>query len=314
MVEDRGEYSVLIIGCGNIAGGYDKEDIAGPDILTHAKAFNAHPGFDLVGCVDMSPGIARDFADTWQVDRAYDSLDQALTDRDFDIISICSVTSSHEAYLRQVLTSEAKLIFCEKPITDSLVTAREMAALYNARMVVNYLRRFDPGIRQLASEIDRGVYGTFVSGKATYNKGLFNNGSHMTDLLNMLVGPVHAVAGMGVIYDFWPDDPTLSAGLETAQKTPVEMIGSDVRQGMVFDLNLIFDGARITLTEFGHSLTICLNDGPEKKTSTDLNRGMLNAVTNIHDHLTTGAALYSTADNGLAALEVCEEIRRLAGL
>ncbi|PCJ42404.1 MAG: hypothetical protein COA81_05470 [Alphaproteobacteria bacterium] len=306
-------FSTLIIGCGAIAGGYDAADVSGPNILAHAKAFNTHDGFDLVACVDRDSRIARDFADLWQVDRAYDDLEDALNDREYDIISVCTSTPSHEAILRRVQRTSAKLILCEKPITDNIVTAREMAALYGGRMAVNYLRRFDPVIRRLAAAIRAGQYGSFLSAKAIYNKGLYNNGSHMTDLLHMLNGPLRVIEAGAVTHDYWPDDPTLSARLESQSKAPITLTGTDVRHGMTFDLGLEFEQAEISLTDYSQTLTIRTAAGVEN-IEADLNRGMYNAVVNIHDHLVKGTPLYSTAENAVSALEVCHEIRRLAGL
>ncbi|MBL4893974.1 MAG: Gfo/Idh/MocA family oxidoreductase [Emcibacter sp.] len=307
-------FSVLVIGCGAIAGGYDADDPTGPNILTHAKAFKTHTAFDLAGCVDLNLKAAQDFAVLWDVDRAYDSLDQALADRNFDIISLCTSTASHDSILRQLQACDVKLILCEKPITDRLDTAREIAALYKDRMAVNYLRRFDPKIRQLARHIKDGIYGKLLSGKAIYNKGLYNNGSHMTDLIHMLAGPVQAIEGGNEISDFWPDDPTLSARLETKTGAVIEMIGTDVRDGMTFDLSLEFETAQIALTDFSHKLTIHPKEGAKQTITTDLNRGMYHVASNIYDHLTGGAALCSTPENAVPALETCADIRKLAGL
>ncbi len=307
-------FSLLIIGCGAIAGGYDQEDIEGPNILTHAKAFKSHAGFDLAGCLDADLKTAQDFADIWGVEAAYESLEQAMRDRNFDIVSICTPASSHELYLRQLQNYNVRFIFCEKPIADNLKTAREMAAFYPDNMAVNYIRRFDPEIRQLAKDIQDNKYGGFISGKAHYNKGLYNNGSHMTDLIHMLLGPVMVKATSGIIYDFWPDDPTISAKLETKNSGPIDLIGSDMRTGMIFDLELIFDQAIISLTDFSQTLAIKPQNGPKKITKTVQNREMFNAVSNIYDHLTQGAALQSKARNGLLALETCDDIRRMAGL
>lgn len=307
-------FSVLIIGCGAIAGGYDAEDIPGPNILTHAKAFNTHQGFDLVGCLDVDQATAQSFADTWQVNKAYASLEQALSECDFDIISICTSTPSHESYLRQLNNYDMKLIFCEKPITDNLSSAREMSGLYKDNMTVNYLRRFDPEIRQLSSNINRGEYGRFISGKAKYNKGLYNNGSHMTDLLHMLFGSLKVKAAGEINHDYWPDDPTLSARLETDSGAQIGLIGSNVRNGMIFDLELVFEQAQISLTDFSNTINIRPKDRPGRQIKTSLKLDMLHAVSNIYDHLTLGTKLCSNAENALLALETCGTIRKMAGL
>jgi len=308
------KFSVLIIGCGAIAGGYDAEDIEGPNILTHAKAFKLHDGFNLAGCLDTDLKIAQDFADSWGVEKAYKNLEEAMADRNFDIISICTSTPGHVPYLRQLQKYNVRFVFCEKPIADDLQAAREMAALYPDNMAVNYIRRFDPKIRRLARGIQDKKYGSLLSGEARYTKGLYNNGSHMADLIGMLLGKITVKASDAIIYDFWPDDPTISATLEVACGGQIDLIGSDVAAGMVFDLELMFDQAIIRLTDFSQALAIKPVNGPETIFRTTPNREMLDAVSNIYDHLTEGAELQSKAVNGLSALETCEDIRRMAGI
>jgi len=310
----RQGFSTLIIGCGAIAGGYDEGDIAGPDIQTHAKAFQHHDGFNLTGCIDQDHARAQEFARIWQVDQVYESLDQALADRNFDVISVCTSTPGHEKILRKLHSAIPKLVFCEKPLTDRIATARDMAALYQGGMAVNYLRRFDPDIRRLARRIADGEYGDLLSAEACYNKGLYNNGSHMTDLIQMLTGPLKVTAAGTITGDFWIEDPTISARLESRSGAPVELTGSDVRNGMVFDLDLTFDQARIGLTDFSNRITIRTQDGGEQSFTCDLDRGMLNALSNIHDYLTTGTELFSTGENAVQALEICADIRKMSGL
>ena len=43
--------SVLIVGCGDMAGGYDEARECA-EILTHAGAYAHHPGFAVAACVD----------------------------------------------------------------------------------------------------------------------------------------------------------------------------------------------------------------------------------------------------------------------
>jgi len=59
-------YKVLIIGCGNMAGGYDliQPDDALP--LGHAKAFVKHGGFALSACVDPDAAKLAAFQHRWK--------------------------------------------------------------------------------------------------------------------------------------------------------------------------------------------------------------------------------------------------------
>ncbi len=136
----------------------------------------------------------------------------------------------------------------------------------------------------------------------------------MTDLLHMLLGSLLVKEAGRIIHDFWPGDPTVSAELTTASGAAIDMTGTDMRQGMTFDLTLEFEQARIILDDFSRRLIIKPSDGLEMTVETGLNRAMLHAVSNIYDHLTGGATLYSTGENALSALKVCAEIRKKAGL
>jgi len=307
-------FSVLIIGCGAIAGGYDAENMQSPDILTHAKAFQTHPGFEMVACVDPDGDKAQEFSGKWAIPKHYTMLSEALRAQKYDIISICSPTASHEACLREIESHGAKLVFCEKPITGDISSARLMVQRFRHKMVVNYLRRWDPALISLAGEIASGKYGKLISAQAHYNKGLYNNGSHMIDLLGMFFGDLTVVSAGRPVYDFWPDDASLDARLLTKEGQPIEFVGGDVREGMRFDLYLRFEKAKISLEKFSDHIRMEFADGHIETRKSSLSRGMYQAVSNIYDHLVKDEKLLSTQENGLKAMEVCADIRIKAGL
>ena len=55
---------VLIIGLGNIAGGYNEKSETSAS-LTHAKAIKKNDFFSLEGCVDPDKERLADFSDFW---------------------------------------------------------------------------------------------------------------------------------------------------------------------------------------------------------------------------------------------------------
>jgi predicted dehydrogenase len=65
----------------------------------------------------------------------------------------------------------------------------------NILPAVNYSRRFDFDISKLKADIQAGLCGQLRSIVGYYNKGVLNNGLHMIDLLNLLVGPMALVKG-----------------------------------------------------------------------------------------------------------------------
>ena len=185
--------NVLIVGCGNIAGGYDADKRDGGRPLTHAGAYRSHGGFRLLTCVDPDGEKRSSFASRWGVEEAVASLD-AVTGRAgrYDVVSICSPTAAHADDVASAIALRPALIFCEKPITPRYETSQELVgqcAAAGIQMAVNHTRRWDPEVIRLRSELASEQWGPVRSISAVYSKGILNNGSHMVDLLNYLVGP-----------------------------------------------------------------------------------------------------------------------------
>lgn len=317
--------SVLIIGCGQIAGGYDegKEDAV---IRTHAKAFQRHGGFRLAACVD--PDIERRlaFQTRWGVERTHADLAE-LDGQAFDVVVLCSPPEVHAPQLERLLTMEVGVVFCEKPLTANLTASRRLVRAFadQCRMLgVNYLRRWDPSMGVLRERIRAGELGALLSASLTYTKGVFANGSHGVDLLHFLLdGRLSPLAVHRVVEDYLPDDPTLDAALAAPNGAIVHLRAGDRRAYTVFELELAFENAAISLGDSGFRLLERkveddarfdgyrkLGDGEWRPTG--LGSAMLLAASDLHRAVTSGADLPSTGETALMAQEVCAELVALA--
>jgi len=237
-------YKVLIIGCGNIAGGLDISRARHLPPLTHAGAYTQHGGFSLVGCVDPDVNQRRAFARRWGVERHFSK----LTDLDFprgtiDVISICSPTASHYEHLVRALDLHPRVIFCEKPLTTDVATTLQLVKDCSALgtvLIVNYSRRWDPSIADVIDQLKRGEWGIVRSIVGHYNKGILNNGSHMIDLLLRLVGPLELVATTSPRFDFAESDPTVAALLTAANgSVPVYLNPAHARDFSYFEIEIV---------------------------------------------------------------------------
>jgi len=186
-VNNMKQFSVLIIGCGNMAGGYDLLQPLNAPPLGHAKAFSMHGNFSLDSCVEPDETKRLAFQKRWHVPNGFASMNDVMRHEGrFDVISICSPTLMHAENLKSALQLKPRLIFCEKPITSNL---RESQLLVQAcaesqiLLAVNYSRRWSPEVLHLKSELTDCYWGSVRSVSALYNKGILNNGSHMLDLL-----------------------------------------------------------------------------------------------------------------------------------
>lgn len=184
-------YSVLIVGLGRIAFGYDAEKQLEDVALSHARAFHDHSEFMVVGGVDPSGEKCALFSDLYEC-AAYKNLEEALGKTDPDIVVISAMTELHGSILRRVLAWKTpQAILCEKPLSYERDEARMMIDLCKEKscsLYVNYLRRSEPGVREVKRRLKLGEIGSPVKGVAWYTKGLLHNGSHFLNLLEYWLG------------------------------------------------------------------------------------------------------------------------------
>ena len=182
---------VLIVGLGQIGMGYDLELSPDAFALTHARAFGTHPAFRLAGGVDPLSQRCELFEKHYACHAGTD-LAAALVETSPDVVIIASPTSQHGAVLHAVLEqSKPRLILCEKPLSFDIDEARSMVAACKAHdclLYVNYMRRSEPGAIEVKRRLVGGLIDTPIKGVAWYSKGLFNNGSHFFNLLELWLG------------------------------------------------------------------------------------------------------------------------------
>ncbi len=318
---------VLVIGCGNIAGGFDAGRPADARPLTHAGAFAQHAGFQMTACVDPDDARRAAFQQRWSVPFGAADL-AALGDAAgrFDVVSICSPTAMHAAHLDAALALKPRLIFCEKPVTPSLEeTARwvERCAAAGVLLAVNHTRRWAPDVVRVAAELHDGVHGAVRSVVGTYNKGVLNNGGHLVDLLHLLLGPLELQDAGAPVWDHWPDDPTVPALLHSASGVPVHLSVAHAADYAFFEVQIVTAAGTLTMENGGQrwrrrraveSATFkgyrSLDDG--EFSAGEYDRAMTLAVQNLHAALTDGAALASTGASALQAQRLCAAIHRAA--
>ncbi|MGH8188068.1 MAG: Gfo/Idh/MocA family protein, partial [Steroidobacteraceae bacterium] len=247
---------VLIVGCGNIGGLLDRSrKSSGEPPLTHAGAYLRDGRFELVACVEPDADRRAAFMSDWRIPIGFRSIDEVLDSPErFDVISICSPTPCHAHDVRTSLKLRPKLLFCEKPLASSALETESLVRACRDRdipLAVNYTRRWDPAIAELRTGIEKAQWGPLRSVVGYYNKGLLNNGSHMLDVLSLLLGPLRVVKVGRPIADFSADDTSVPVWLETATHLPVHLACGHAADFALFELQLLFADAMITMEEAG---------------------------------------------------------------
>lgn len=315
-----------IIGCGQIAGGFD-EGRTGDAVLTHAGAYSRHPGFALVACVEPEAERRNAFMKTWSVPASFASLEECLASGTrIDVASVCTPTSRHAADLRLLLDSPVRAVFCEKPLCDDVVAAAtivESLARAGKKLAVAHNRRWDERLARLRQDIADGRWGRLRSAVGVYNKGVLNNGSHMVDLIQFLIGPLMLKTVTGWRIDHGPDDPTVDAVLSAPDGTIVHLVGADSRDYAVFELQILAENGSIEIEQSGFTLRLRhAIKSPRFAGYRELERGsweptgletaLYRAVDNIHAALCHDAILISNGASALSAQKLCEDMRHRA--
>lgn len=244
----------------------------------------------------------------------------------FDVISICSPTQSHAADLETALQLGPKLVFCEKPVTVSVAQTERFVVQYRhvqIPLAVNHNRRWDPEINRLCAEMQAGKWGELRTATAVYNKGILNNGSHMIDLLQLLVGPMEVMSVGTAVNDFFQDDPTVPAWLVGPSGLPVHLACGHAADYAIFELQLVFSAGMLTMEDGGlywrervavESETFKgyrMLDAGTRRPGGD-SQSMCQAVDNIYRTVMYGDPIASSGESALAAQRVCERITQLA--
>lgn len=339
-------YSVLIIGCGAIAGGYDADRPDDAPRLSHAGAIEreARNGgehhLQLVACVDPDDAVREAFAARWSVPRAAPDLASlGAQPGEFDLVIIASPTRFHAEHLEAVLALKPRAVICEKPLAEDLADAERLAAAYEAAGIplgVNYLRRWVRAFQNLpAMREEYGMFDNLVSAVGYYGKGIVHNGGHMVDILQFLLGPLTLQSVGPARFDHWDDDPSVSAILTAPNGAPVHLVAGDARAFTQFEIVLTFANAEIAIRDGGsrwetrnvidspsHAGYRVL--GPAEGDGDDaMAFAMQNLVADTAHFLMLGnsldsqkplgmAAIKCTARDALSAQRLCEEIRRKA--
>lgn len=319
--------SVLIVGCGNIAGGFDHALPQGAWPATHAGAYRRDGRFDLTACVEPDDARRADFMMTWSIAEGFRTMSEVIErGMAFDVISICSPTTCHVADLELAVSLKPRAVLCEKPITPSVGDSERLVSLFadaGIPLAINYNRRWDPAINQLRAEIAQGEWGALRSATAVYNKGVLNNGSHMIDLLEHLFGDIVVVGSGEQIADYFENDPTVPAWLVEPSGAPVYLTCGHAADYSLFELNLVFVNGTVAIEDGGENWRlrrVVASDrfaGYRVLDKAEHHRGgdeetMILAVDNLYRTVTAGASLASTGNTALRAQKICDQIRTQA--
>jgi predicted dehydrogenase len=291
------------------------------NILTHAHAFFNCPEFKIVGFVDVNSDAASKACQIWG-GVPFESLTQAFNHSEIDIVCVAAPDELHYPLLIKCLYLPIKLIFAEKPLTQTLAQAEEIINLSKIKKIpilVNYTRRFVPEFVDLQNKIRSGVFGRFLTGSGIYGKGILHNGSHLIDLLRYLVGEVNLIQATNFCYDFYKNEPSVSAILKINGSGLFYLNFVECSFYTVFEIDLFFEKARIRVMDSGFKVEVYLVENSNifagyqnlvlaESIKTQQNHALQFAALHILDVLDNKTELRCSANDAYLAMNVCLEI------
>jgi predicted dehydrogenase len=171
-------YSVGVVGCGTMG-------------KSHARAYRACDETEIVATADLDADARATFVEEFDVPAAYETHAAMLAAEDLDLVSVCTLHSTHAEITIDAAEAGAAGIYCEKPMATSLGEAEDMldaARRNDAKLSVGHQRRFDP-VQETARElIAEGAIGEPRTVATRKDGGLLNWGTHMIDMTRFLLG------------------------------------------------------------------------------------------------------------------------------
>ncbi len=157
---------------------------------------------------------AKQYAELWQIPRAYGSHEALLADESINIVYISCVNAAHYFWAKAALEA-GKHVICEKPCTTSAAQTQELFALAkeNGLFLMEAQKMlFLPAVCALRQHIEEGNLGQITmvelshSFAASYNNWmydpasggpLYSSGIYAVELLQWLFGSLGQISGHG---------------------------------------------------------------------------------------------------------------------
>jgi predicted dehydrogenase len=315
------KFTSAIIGLGQIGQGYDYDWPDKSRSITHATGFTHHESFELIGGVDPNPVARKRFEKKFSRP-AYTDINTLLAQAQPEIISIAVPTDLHLSVFQEIIGSRPRAIICEKPIASSLKGALKIVALaekYDCALLVNYMRRFEPGVLSLKKAINQGEFGDIFKGIVWYSKGLLNNGSHFIDLLIYLLGDVSGQEIIGAGRKWDNHDPEADIRI-CFGNTTVYFLSAHEEYYSLNDIRLMGTKGEIYYAEGGNEIRIrktqphpdypgyyILNPNHDIIYN-DLKRYQWHVLEHLKNHLIDGIPLNSDGKTAVSTLKVIEKV------
>jgi len=246
----------FLVGLGAIGMGYDFDHEHNLGI-THARATQMHPNFDLVGAFDKDELKRRKFELKYPAP-IFDKLQDGIRATCPDMVVVAVPTEHHLDVVRSIIeTWVPQIILCEKPLAYTTQDASEIMNLTQRNGVsvfVNYFRNSDPEIFEIRNLIEKKIFLQPFEGRCLYSKGTLNTASHFLNLLDIIFGmPIALSSKMKFDNDRNELDPNRKIDLEyQAGQISLEPVLENSK--LVFNMEIKFQNGKLLYLNEGSQI------------------------------------------------------------
>ena len=310
-------YRAAIVGCGKIGSDF-ADDPRIKDIYTHAGAYTACKRTELIAVCDMDPIKAQRCANRWGICDNYSNMEDLLSDKNPEVISICTPDSTHYGLIRTALRHPSVLaVLAEKPLALTIKEAAKLIDLAQKNkkiLAVNYSRRYAKNFQDLKKILDTGTIGEIQGVSGYYGKGVFHSGTHWFDLARYLFGEIASIRGFNRLNE-GGEDPTLDVHLRFDAGFYAYLHGCSERAFSIFEMDIIGTTGRVSVFNSGHTIRFYdVTDSPYYSNYHTLHErsvregGMenmlLHAVEDLVDCLDNNQTPRCSGNDGINALKI----------
>ncbi|MBN2752915.1 MAG: Gfo/Idh/MocA family oxidoreductase [Rhodospirillaceae bacterium] len=265
---------------------------------THAQVLRDHSAFDWVAVVDPTETARTSALKLWHVPETAASAHALRSANEIEVAIIATPPDSRPNIIGSLPNLRAVLV--EKPLAATPAAAENFLSLCEARGIsvnVSLPRRHDYSLRELAEGRLVQQIGTPMAAFAVYGNGLANNGTHMIDLIHLLLGDicsVQAIAGSTPFVE-GPISGDINLPFTLTLQSGIAAMVHPVKFSCYRENSLDIWGERGRLQILREGLSFLYTPATKSRTTTGANE-----IAHDQASLTTssiGCALYSVYDN-----------------
>jgi len=255
---------VCLVGLGSI-GALKPDDIdfnGSTNILTHANAITVHQETTLHAVIDKSTEKLKAVTKKWYPENCFNTVEQmyaVLQTDPPDIVIVATPTNTHYQVINDILKysgkNQPKLIIAEKPFcsnTKETQTIIQECDQRNIPIMIDYIRRFSDGHKEIKKYTESEKFGKVQNVRIAYTRG-WHDCCHAVDICRYFFGDClnAEILNRNGINDRDPNDLTYDYKMSFEKCSNVVFQGCDGRKFGIFEIDIVFDKARIRLIDNG---------------------------------------------------------------